>query len=227
MKANDRRAFSLSRMTNSTAPINTLLFDWDGTLNDSALAGFNAFQKSLDELGVPFTQAFYEANYSPNWYTMYETLSLPRDQWQRADDLWIHHYGEAPTRLITGAHSTVTELQRRGYRLGIVTSGSHCRVSRELEEIGLAQVFQVVVCNEHIKNKKPHPEGLTEAMRLIAAEPAQCAYVGDAPEDIRMGKSAGVQTVAVRSTYPTSKHLPSTDPDICLDSITELLLHFL
>lgn len=128
--------------------------------------------------------------------------------------------------MVVGAHATVIELQRRGYRLGIVTSGSHCRVSRELEEIGLAQVFRVVVCNEHIRNKKPHPEGLTEAMRLIDADPAECAYVGDAPEDIQMGKSAGVRTVAVRSTYPTSKHLPSTGPDICLDSISELLLHF-
>ncbi|HEX8772378.1 MAG TPA: HAD family hydrolase [Pyrinomonadaceae bacterium] len=213
-------------MTNSTRPINTLLFDWDGTLNDSALAGFNAFQKSLDELGVPFTQAFYESNYSPNWYMMYESLRLPPEQWQRADDLWMHHYGEAPAQLVAGAHSTVIELQRRGYRLGIVTSGSQRRVTRELEEIGLSQVFQVVVCNEHIRNKKPHPEGLNEAMHRIASRPEECSYIGDAPEDIQMGKSAGVHTVAVRSTYPTSRNLLSIGPDICLDSISELLLHF-
>ena len=213
-------------MTNSTRPINTLLFDWDGTLNDSALAGFAAFQKSLDELGVPFTQAFYEANYSPNWYTMYETLRLPREQWERADELWIHHYGQAPARLVEGARPTVLELHRRGYRLGIVTSGSRARVTRELEEIELSGVFQVVVCNEHIQNKKPHPEGLTEAMRLIASRPEECSYVGDAPEDIQMGKSAGVHTVGVRSAYPTSRNLMSTGPDICLDSISELLMHY-
>jgi pyrophosphatase PpaX len=213
-------------MTNSTSSINTLLFDWDGTLNDSALNGFTAFQKSLDELGVPFTEEFYEANYSPNWYTMYETLSLPREQWQRADDLWIHHYAAAPSCLVEGARETVTELHLRGYRLGIVTSGSHCRVTRELDEMGLAQVFQIVVCNEHITNKKPHPEGLEQAMRLIGSVPAECSYVGDAPEDIQMGKSAGLHTVAVKSAYPTSKGLATTGPDICLDSISELLLHF-
>lgn len=213
-------------MTNSTRSINTLLFDWDGTLNDSALAGFNAFQKSLDELGVPFTQAFYESHYSPNWYTMYESLRLPPEQWQRADDLWMHHYGEAPAQLVAGAHSTVIELQRRGYRLGIVTSGSHCRVARELEEIELSQVFEVVVCNEHIQNKKPHPEGLNEAIRLIASRPEECSYVGDAPEDIRMGKSAGVHTVGVKSAYPTSRHLMNVGPDIYLDNISELLVHY-
>ncbi|HEV2913161.1 MAG TPA: HAD-IA family hydrolase [Pyrinomonadaceae bacterium] len=213
-------------MTDTTAPINTLLFDWDGTLNDSALDGFTAFQKSLDELGFAFTQEFYEANYSPNWYTMYETLRLPREQWQRADELWIHHYGEAPARLVEGARETVIELHKRGYRLGIVTSGSHCRVTRELSGLGLTSVFQVVVCNEHIVNKKPHPEGLEQAMRLIGSCPEECSYVGDAPEDIHMGKRARVHTVAVRSSYPTSKHLLSAGPDIYLDSISELLLHF-
>lgn len=213
-------------MTDSTSSINTLLFDWDGTLNDSASNGFAAFQKSLSELGVPFTQEFYEAHYSPNWYTMYETLALPREQWQRADDLWIHHYGEAPCRLVEGARETVKELHLRGYLLGIVTSGSHCRVTRELQEMGLETVFQVVVCNEHITHKKPHPEGLEQAMRLIGSRPAECSYVGDAPEDIRMGKSAGVHTVAVKSAYPTSKHLASTGPDIYLNSISELLIHY-
>ena len=213
-------------MTDATDSINTLIFDWDGTLNDSAVNGFAAFQKSLHELGVPFTEEFYEANYSPNWYTMYETLQLPREQWQRADELWIHHYGEAPARLVEGARETVVELHNRGYRLGIVTSGSHCRVTRELEEMGLAQMFQAVVCNEHIQNKKPHPEGLEQAMNMIASRPSDCAYVGDAPEDIHMGKSACVYTVAVRSAYPTSKNLSSTGPDIYLDNISELLLHF-
>jgi HAD superfamily hydrolase (TIGR01509 family) len=213
-------------MTDSTSSINTILFDWDGTLNDSASNGFTAFQKSLDELGVPFTEEFYEANYSPNWYTMYETLRLPREQWQRADDLWIHHYGLEPCRLVEGAHATVTELHRRGYRLGVVTSGSHCRVTRELDEMCLGPVFQTVVCNEHITNKKPHPEGLEQAMRLIGSGPAQCSYVGDAPEDIEMGKRAGVHTVAVRSGYPTSKRLAAAGPDIYLDRISELLTHY-
>ncbi|HEX8142960.1 MAG TPA: HAD family hydrolase [Pyrinomonadaceae bacterium] len=213
-------------MTTSTRSIKTLLFDWDGTLNDSALTGFTAFQKSLDELGIPFTQEFYEANYSPNWYTMYETLGLARDEWQRADDLWIHHYGEAPVRLVEGAGATVTELHKRGYGLGIVTSGSHCRVARELDDIGLAGVFQVVVCNEHITNKKPHPEGLEQAMRRIGSRPEECSYIGDAPEDIQMGKSAGAQTVGVRSNYPTSRQLTSARPDIYLTDISELLLHY-
>lgn len=206
--------------------ITTLLFDWDGTLNDSEACGFMAFQKSLAQLGLSFDQAFYDAHYSPNWYAMYEALSLPREQWQMADDLWTQHYGTAPAQLVEGAHATVLELARRGYRLGIVSSGSHARVSREVKEHNLDAVFQAIVCNEHITNKKPHPEGLEQAMRLMDVESAACAYIGDAPEDIQMGKEVRVYTVGVRSRYPSSKKLAEACPDVQLEDITELLSYF-
>ena len=213
-------------MTPERKSINTLLFDWDGTLNDSAANGFEAFQKSLAQFGVPFDQDFYDAHYSPNWYAMYEALQLPREHWQLADDLWIQHYGTAPARLVEGARETVLELHARGYRLGIVSSGSLARVRRELEEQEFVSVFQTVVCNEHITNKKPHAEGLEHAMRLMSVERETCAYIGDAPEDIQMGKSARVFTIGVRSGYPSSRNLHAACPDIQMEAIAELLLHF-
>ena len=206
--------------------ITTLLFDWDGTLFDSALAGFLAFQRTFDDLGINFTREFYEARYSPNWYAMYEALNLSKEKWQAADELWLGHYGEQPPKLVHGAGTTILELQSRGYRLGIVTSGTHRRVAREIEQLGLASNFEAVICNEHIVNKKPHPEGLEKAMRLLAIDRNACSYVGDAPEDVQMGKSARVRTVAVRSSYPTSRHLLIERPDIHLESISDMLLHF-
>jgi HAD superfamily hydrolase (TIGR01549 family) len=209
-----------------TSSITTLLFDWDGTLFDSAHAGFTAFTKTFADLEIPFTQEFYEARYSPNWYAMYEALNLPKDSWQMADELWLQHYGEQPPRLVEGADATIMELRRRGYRLGIVTSGTGGRVAREIEQLALMSAFQAVICNEHIVNKKPHPEGLEKAMVLMQSTREVCSYVGDAPEDVQMGRNAGVFTVGVRSSYPTSKHLLNEGPDIHLESIAELLLHF-
>ncbi|MEK6321853.1 MAG: HAD family hydrolase [Acidobacteriota bacterium] len=206
--------------------VTTLLFDWDGTLFDSATAGRIAFHKTFDDLEVSFTQEFYEAHYSPNWYAMYEALDLAKDRWQMADELWLQHYGEQPPKLVDGASTTIVELQRRGYRLGIVTSGTERRVAREIEQLGLSSRFEAVICNEHIVNKKPHPEGLEKAMRLLASSRELCCYVGDAPEDVQMGKSARVLTVAVRSSYPTSKRLLDEQPDLRLESISDMLLHF-
>jgi HAD superfamily hydrolase (TIGR01549 family) len=213
-------------MTDGSRSITTLLFDWDGTLFDSASAGFIAFQKTFHDLGIDFTREFYEARYSPNWYAMYDALSLSKENWETADELWLQHYGEQPPRMVDAAEATISELHRKGYRLGIVTSGTERRVSREIELLGLSSIFEVVICNEHIENKKPHPEGLEKAMSRIASTREASCYIGDAPEDVQMGKNARVFTVGVRSSYPTSKHLLNEQPDILLESIGDLLIHF-
>lgn len=206
--------------------ITTLLFDWDGTLVDSAQLGLTAYEKCFAELGVPFDHETYRAVYSPNWLSVYEGLGLPKEQWQRADALWTQHYGEQSAELIEGAGETVAELRRKGYRLGVVSSGNDGRVNREIEKLGLAGSFEVVVCHEQIRNRKPHPEGLETAMRSLGCAQTEVGYVGDTPEDVEMGKSAGVLTVGVRSAYPTSWKVKSHNPDIYIESLSELSAHF-
>jgi HAD superfamily hydrolase (TIGR01549 family) len=206
--------------------VNTLLFDWDGTLADSAALGLIAFQKTFAQLGFAFPLDIYEAAYSPNWYSTYEALGLPKEKWQQADGLWLEHYGEETAELIDGVAETILDLQGRGYRLGVVTSGSNSRVSREIEQSALKTSFEVVICNEHIQQKKPHPEGLLLALEKLNARREAAAYVGDAPEDIQMGKTAQVLTIGVRSTYPSNKRLRAAAPDIYLESLTELSNYF-
>lgn len=206
--------------------IKALLFDWDGTLVDSAHLGLAAFEKTFSELGVVFAHEIYEAKYSPNWYSTYEALGLPKELWQTADDLWIRHYGEQSAPLIDGVGETLLRLRKKGYQLGIVSSGSRSRVSREVQQSVLRDAFSAIICNEDIVNKKPDPEGLVLAMRELNVDPAQCAYVGDAPEDIEMGRRGNVMTVGVRSTYPSSARVPAANPDLYLEGISELVDHF-
>jgi HAD superfamily hydrolase (TIGR01662 family) len=209
-----------------TSSITTLLFDWDGTLVDSAQLGLTAFEQSFAALGVSFDPEVYRSVYSPNWYSIYEAMGLPKEKWQRADELWIHHYGEQTAQPVAGAQETIRELKRKGYRLGVVSSGTECRVAREVSELGLESFFEIVVCNEQMENKKPHPEGLESAMRALGCSREESCYVGDSPEDIEMGKRANMLTVGVRSAYPTSWKLESSKPDIYIESLVELSEHF-
>jgi len=206
--------------------ITTLLFDWDGTVVDSHELGLTAFEQSFAALGVTFDHEVYRSVYSPNWYSVYEAMGLPKEKWQKADELWIQLYGEQIAQPVAGAPETISELKRRGYRLGVVSSGSQCRVAREVSELGLESVFEIVVCNEQMENKKPHPEGLETAMRVLGCSGEESGYVGDSPEDIEMGRRANMLTVGVRSAYPTSWKLESQRPDILLKSFDELLNHF-
>ena len=155
---------------------------------------------------------------------MYETMGIPRDLWERADDLWLRFNKEYPASLMTGAFETVRELSDRHYLLGVVTSGSRSRVVREIEDHRLSNFFRVVVCNEDTLQKKPSPEGLEKAMRALDRGPEFCCYVGDTPEDVQMGKDAQVTTFSVEGGYPrtciglnASVHLP------CISSLLSYL----
>jgi HAD superfamily hydrolase (TIGR01549 family) len=213
-------------MTCETSLISAMLFDWDGTVVDSAQLGLVAFQKSFAALGLEFHEPTYQTAYSPNWYSIYEKMGVPKDKWETADELWLHHYGEQTAKLIAGVDVTLSELRANGYRMGVVSSGTDSRVKREMEQLGLTSFFEVVICNEHMVNKKPHPEGLETAMQQLQLTQEQICYVGDSPEDIEMGKRANVLTVGVRSSYPTSWKLQSAEPDIYLESFAGLTTHF-
>lgn len=193
---------------------------------DSAQLGLKAFEQSFTDLGCTFDHELYQSVYSPNWYLVYEAMGLPKEHWQRADELWLQHYGEQTAQPLAGAAETITELKRKGYQLGVVSSGSQCRVVREVAEANLENCFAVLVCNEQMEKKKPHPEGLETALRSLGSAPETSAYVGDSPDDIEMGKRANLLTIGVRSDYPTSWKLQSQNPDLFIESLAELLNHF-
>jgi HAD superfamily hydrolase (TIGR01549 family) len=198
----------------------------DGTLVDTAPFAFEAFQKTLHELGIRIRAEQYEAIYSPNWYGMYRALGVPETLWQKADEGWLQHYASAEPQMVAEGKYTLQELHSRGYRLGVVTSGSSSRVMREISGFGLSDIFTTVVCNEDVVHKKPHPEGLHTAMRHLGKEPEVCCYVGDSPDDIEMGRRANVHTIGIPGRYPNSQRIRDSHPDYCFESIVQLLAHF-
>ena len=202
--------------------ITTVLFDWDGTLFDSAAASRRAFQKMFGEFGIACTEERHDELYAPDWHGMYRALDLPREVWPHADRRWLHHFGEEQPALVEGAAGVLAALAGRGMELGIVSSGTRSRILRELERLGLAKTFGVVVSNEDVANRKPHPEGLERAMRALACPPEACCFVGDTPEDILMGKAAEVLTVAVPSGYVGAGRLAECGPGVLLGHIREL-----
>jgi pyrophosphatase PpaX len=206
--------------------ITTLLFDWDGTLVDSAMSSYLTFQKALEHCGVGFTWEQFEEHFTPDWHRMYEAVGLEEAQWKVADEAWKKSYPCVHYTLVQGAHDTLLKLRERGYRLGVVTSGSRWRLVNEVKDFRLDGVFDVVVCNEDVTLRKPDPEGLFKAVEQLACPASNCSYVGDVPEDIQAGKRAHMHTVGVRSAFPTSRKLAECSPDLNLGSIPELLEHF-
>jgi HAD superfamily hydrolase (TIGR01509 family) len=201
-------------------PFGTVLFDWDGTLCDSGAALYRAFERLMADFGISFSMAEYQAVYTPAWYRMYEAFGLPRESWREADRRWLHHYrGEEPG-LLPGARALIDHCSAGGLRVGIVTGANRERIECEFDRLGLS--FPAIVCHEDVINRKPHPEGVHKALALLKAGVEDCCLVGDTPEDIEMGKRAGVSTIGVHSEYVTRSRLEAAAPDLLLENIHDL-----
>jgi HAD superfamily hydrolase (TIGR01549 family) len=201
--------------------LQAVLFDWDGTLVDSAEASFLAYAEAFRSCGIHFGREDYERTYSPNWHRTYEAMGLDRDRWADVDSGWLQCFSRQTNVLMPGARETLTRLGEAALVQGLVTSGERSRVTRELAGLKLDHFFQAVVCGDDTEHRKPHPEPLLVALARLGLPPGQVAYVGDSPEDIEMARAAGALTLGIPGPFPNREALARARPDILATDLTD------
>mgnify|MGYP003291207148 CR=1 FL=1 len=91
------------------ANIRAVLFDWDGTLVNSAEASFRCYDRLFRNFDIAYDRSVFERTYSPDWYRTYRTLGLPEERWSEADAAWLALYALEKCELFDGvADGTVS-----------------------------------------------------------------------------------------------------------------------
>lgn len=92
--------------------------------------------------------------------------------------------------------AVLTELGRRGYRLGLLTNGGSEFQRRKLKRYELERCFEVVLIEGEWGVGKPHPSVFREALRCLDVAPRDAWMIGDNFEaDIRGAASVGIPGV--------------------------------
>ncbi len=126
------------------------------------------------------------------------------------------------------AREVVTELQRRGYVLGIISNLIGKREIPEwLEAEGFGQYFKSVVLSSVFGIRKPDPAIYLEAARRAGVEPCRCAYVGDnLKRDVTGTRDAGFGMIVIMISPEQLAEETITDanrPDRIIHQFSELL----
>jgi pyrophosphatase PpaX len=117
-------------------------------------------------------------------------------------------------------------LHAGGHRLGVVTAKRRSTVELAFARVPIAHLFETVVGGDETERHKPDPEPLLLAAERMQADPAETAYVGDSPFDIRAAKAAGMHAVAVTwGRIHERERLAREEPDAIVDAPKELLEH--
>ena len=200
-----------------------VLFDWDGTLVDTADASYRCYVSMFAELGITFDRTHYAETYSPNWHHTYRCMGLPEEKWTEADAAWLKYFQHESPALIPGAREALDTVAARGMRRGIVTSATRSRLMRELAQLDVAHHFDHVVCGDDGPRRKPDPEALQVCLERMGVQPHEALYIGDTPEDVAMARAAGVFAIAVPGPYPNADALGQCNPDLLARDLADAI----
>jgi phosphoglycolate phosphatase len=208
-------------------PLRLLVFDWDGTLMDSAARIVSSMQAAMRELGVraPAESRIREII----GLGLHEALdalfpSAPGELRGRLAECYRHYFlvaDQTPARLFPGARETLTALRGRGYLLAVATGKGRQGLDRALEETGLVALLDATRCADEALSK-PHPQMLLDILDRLGVRPHEALVIGDTEYDLLMARNAGVAAVAVCYGVHEPGRLRLLEPLTCLDKIADL-----
>jgi predicted PurR-regulated permease PerM/phosphoglycolate phosphatase-like HAD superfamily hydrolase len=123
---------------------------------------------------------------------------------------------------VEGIHPLLASL-KGAYRLGVVTTRSRESAHAFLRQVGMEDLFEVIIAREDVRRLKPHPEPVQKAALALGLTPAQTLMVGDTSLDVRSAKKAGAQAVGVLCGLGMLEDL--TEADLILATTADLAAH--
>lgn len=172
-----------------------LIWDMDGTLLDSAAAVPAAFAAALIRIGGPVVSAAEVVAAYPLGTPEVILASLAgRPLTAREMEAYYDELAVVSVRPYPGVPEAAGALRARGAALAVFTGASTRAAVTLLASAGLTA--DLLIGGDQIGRPKPAPDGLVLAAGRLGTEPADLAYVGDAPADLRAARAAGSHAAA-------------------------------
>ena len=122
-----------------------------------------------------------------------------------ATHAYFHGPDQPPLEPMPGAVRLVRSIAAAGVPLGLVTSAGRRYAEESLVDLGVRELFTVVVTAEDVTAGKPDPEGYRAACRALGVAPAACVVFEDAPAGVAAAKAAGAYCVAVATSHDAAE----------------------
>jgi phosphoglycolate phosphatase len=207
--------------------IRAALFDFDGTLADSFAAITASTNHVREHFGLPALGEPEIRSRVGHGLAHLMSVMVPDAPVEEAVALYRAHHETvmfALTRPMPGVASTIPELARRGYRLGVCSNKRVEFTRRLVEALGFVPHISTVLGPEDVGERpKPDPLMLLEGARRLGVSREEAVYVGDMDVDVRAGKAAGMTVWLVPGGAVGDEAALAASPDRVLDGFAELL----
>lgn len=217
--------------------VELMLFDLDGTLIDSKSDLAASINLMLAEVGRPALSEDTIGSFVGDGVRVLTYRSLtatepdhkPPDEELHAKGIALMHsyYQDQmfkTTRLYPGVEETLEFFKSK--RKAVVTSKEVRFTKIILDHFGIAQSFDAIVGGDTLPFRKPDPEPVIEAIKLLGGTAADAVMIGDSENDVNAGRGAGARTCAVTFGFRNRKQLSVTKPDVLIERFDQLKDYF-
>lgn len=181
---------------------NTVLFDLDGTLADTALDltdALNYVLKSENKPPLSYLEVRPHAAYGSADLI---NLGFGNAATNGLKQKLLAYYQDnlaVKTRLFPQISQVLTALKQRHINFGVVTN----KPKRFTEPLlkALAVETPCIISGDSLNNSKPHPEPLLTACEIFNVKPTQALFVGDSSIDIRAANAAKMPIIFAQYGY--------------------------
>ncbi|HEY6823090.1 MAG TPA: HAD-IA family hydrolase [Steroidobacteraceae bacterium] len=202
-----------------------VVFDWDGTLIDSASTIAECIQEAARDIGLEppsREQATHVIGLGLHDSLRIAVPQLRPEQYVEFVSLYRKHFHarEDRMRLFPGIEPLLKSLSKER-ALAIATGKSRRGLDRALDATGLRPYFRGSRCADET-HPKPHPAMLLELMEECAVDKRSTLMIGDTSHDLEMARDAGVDALAVTYGAHPEPALRACGPLGCVGDVEGL-----
>ena len=209
-----------------------ILIDVDGTLVDSVPDLAFCVDEMMKQLDMPTHGEDKVREWVGNGVERLTRRALigqlngePDDAlFEKAYPIFLDLYAENTSKrscLYPGVKEGLDFMQGAGFKLGCVTNKASQFTLPLLEDLGVKDRFEIIVCGDTLPEKKPHPMPLLHSADFFGVKPENALMLGDSMSDVKAARAAGFQIVCMSYGYNHGEDIRDYNPDAVIDSMAE------
>ena len=210
-----------------------VLIDVDGTLVDSVPDLAFCVDEMMQQLDMPIRGEARVREWVGNGVERLVRRALigqlegepDESLFEKAYPIFMTLYAENTSKrslLYPGVEEGLAWLQQAGYKLGCVTNKAAQFTEPLLRDLGIYDVFGIVISGDTLARKKPDPLPLLHAAEFFGVSPAEALMIGDSVSDVKAARAAGFQILCMSYGYNHGVDIREARPDVVIDSMAEL-----
>lgn len=209
--------------------IKHIIFDFDGTLMDTAPLIIATMTATFREMGLPICtpeqcRATIGLRLEDVPHVLFPDIpGISSTEFAATyRRIFVHENLPGVAKPFPGVIDTLHFLHSQGYSMAVASSREHKSLQEYIDSLALQNVFGMLVGGDDVVEAKPAPGPVFAICSEMGWQTSDTLVVGDATYDILMGRNSGCMTCAVTYGNQSRRQLLSASPDYIIDNFPDL-----